>query len=199
LTVLASLGPFVGYLALAGLVAGESLGIPLPGETALIAAALLAAHNQMDLTAVIATAAIAAIVGDNIGYLIGLKGGRRLLEQSGPLHKHRKRLLEHGEPFFARHGAKAVFLGRWFTGLRITAAWLAGINRMHWATFLMWNALGGIAWALSVGVLAYLIGPRAEELFGYVGVGGVVVVLVLVAAIVIWRWRRSRRAPTAGP
>jgi membrane-associated protein len=196
LTVLASLGPIVGYLALAGLVAGESLGIPLPGETALIAAALLAAHNQMNLVLIIAIAAIAAILGDNIGYLIGLKGGRRLLERSGPLHKHRKRLLEHGEPFFARHGAKAVFLGRWFTGLRITAAWLAGINRMHWLTFLMWNALGGIAWAISVGVLAYIIGPQAEALFGYVGVGGVVAVVALLAAILLWRWRRNRRAPT---
>ena len=95
----------------------------------------------------IAIAAIAAIVGDNIGFALGRKLGRRVLLAPGPLLHHRRRVLAVGEPFFDRHGPKAVFLGRWTTGLRITAAWLAGANRMSWTTFLFWNALGGIAWA----------------------------------------------------
>src|SRR5437879_3613656 len=122
----------LGYLVLAGLVGAESTGFPVPGETALITAAILAHHGRFKIELVIAVAAAAAIVGDNIGYLIGRKGGRALLLKHGPLEERRKRFLELGEPFFERHGPKAVFLGRWFAGLRIAAAWLAGINRMHW-------------------------------------------------------------------
>jgi membrane protein DedA with SNARE-associated domain len=180
----------LGYLALAGLVGVESIGVPVPGETALITAGVLARSGQFDITAVIAVAAGAAIIGDNIGYVIGRAGGRRLLEHPGPLEKHRRALLENGEPFFARHGPKAVFLGRWFTGLRIAAAWLAGVNRMHWAVFLFWNALGGIAWATSVGLAAYALGPAAESLIRTVGLVGVAAVVLLAAGAFVWRVRR---------
>ena len=79
-----------------------------------------------------------------------------------------------GEPFFDRHGPKAVFLGRWVTGLRITAAWMAGVTRMSWPTFLFWNALGGIAWATSIGLLAYFVGHSAEKFIHLAGIGGAV-------------------------
>src|SRR5436190_15800367 len=115
--------------------------------------------TALRIEGVIAIAAVAAIIGDNIGYLIGRTGGRRLLERPGFLEVYRRGIIEYGEPFFERHGAKAVFLGRWIGGLRIAAAWLAGINRMHWPTFVFWNALGGIAWATSVGLAAYYLGP----------------------------------------
>jgi membrane-associated protein len=95
-----------------------------------------------------------------------------------------------GEPFFAKHGPKAVFLGRWIGGLRIAASWLAGINRMPWKVFLFWNALGGIAWATSVGLLAYYLGPTAEEIFKYVGVGGVTVAALAVMGFLGWRYLR---------
>src|ERR1700742_1237901 len=94
----------------------------------------------------------------------------------GTSHDNRLTVLELGEPFFAKHGPKAVFLGRWVAGLRITSAWLAGINRMRWPTFLFWNALGGICWAISIALAAYFLGRGAERivtpgLVGTVGAG----------------------------
>jgi undecaprenyl-diphosphatase len=177
----------VGYLILFALVGAESTGVPVPGETALITAAVLAHHGQFDITLVIAIAAAGAIVGDNLGYVIGRTGGRRLLERPGFLEKHRKAVIRHGEPFFAKHGPKAVFLGRWVAGLRIAAAWLAGINHMPWRVFVFWNALGGVAWATSVGLLAYLLGPTVERVFKYVGVAGIGIVVVAVLAFLGWR------------
>jgi membrane-associated protein len=182
----------LGYVALAGLVGAESMGLPVPGETALIASGLLANSGRLNIAVVIAVAAAAAIVGDNVGYAIGRSGGRRLLERPGAFQHHRKQLLVRGEPFFERHGPKAVFLGRWVTGLRIAAAWLAGISRMPWRVFLLWNALGGIAWAITVGLAAYLLGSTAEKLITTAGLAGVG--LVVVAAVGYLAWRRWGRA-----
>jgi membrane protein DedA with SNARE-associated domain len=184
------LPPGLGYLGVFLLVGAESTGVPVPGETALIAAGVLARHGHFNMAVLIPVAAAAAIIGDNIGYLIGRKGGRRLLERPGFLEKHRRRILEEGEPFFAKHGPKAVFLGRWVAGLRIAAAWLAGINRMRWTIFLFWNALGGILWATTVGLLAYLLGPTAERIFKYVGIFGVGAVVLFGGAYLLWRRRR---------
>lgn len=186
----------LGYLILFGLVGAESTGVPVPGETALITAAILGRRGGFEITAVIATAAAAAIIGDNLGYLIGRKGGRRLLEAEGPFRKHRLKVLERGEPFFKRHGPKAVFLGRWVTGLRIAAAWLAGSTQMRWPLFLFWNALGGIAWAVSIGLLAFFVGPAVErfiKIFGVAALG----VAALVALGVFW-WRRRRQHVSDG-
>jgi membrane protein DedA with SNARE-associated domain len=182
----------VGYPALAALVGSESAGLPVPGETALIAAALLARNGQLDIELVIAVAAFAAIVGDNIGYEIGRRGGRRLLEAPGPLLEYRTRVLERGEPFFARHGPKAVFLGRWFALLRIAAAWLAGVNRMHRPTFVFWNAAGGIAWATSVGLAAYLVGRLAETIIRDAGIAAFAAVAI--GAGIVLAWHRRTRA-----
>jgi undecaprenyl-diphosphatase len=185
------------YVALFALVAAESSGAPVPGETALITAGVLASHGDVKIELVIAIAATASIIGDNIGYAIGRTGGRRLLERPGFLEHHRRRVLEHGEPFFAKHGAKAVFLGRWVAGLRIAAAWLAGINRMAWKRFLFWNALGGITWALSVGLLAYWLGPPAEKIFRTAGIAGVGLAVVALCAFGVWRRMRHRRASSS--
>jgi membrane-associated protein len=183
----------VGYAAVFGLIAIETMGIPVPGETALIAAALLAHKGQMDIVPLVALAAAAAILGDNVGFAIGRKGGRRLLMRPGPLHAQRLHVIEIGEPFFARHGPKAVFLGRWVSGLRIASAWLAGINGMSWRLFLPWNALGGILWAASVGFGVYALGQVAEDVFTVVGpVAGGLAVAALVIALVV-RHRRARR------
>ena len=164
----------------------------MPGETALIAAGVLASRGDLQIELVIAAAAVGAVVGDNIGYVVGRTGGRRLLERPGAFERYRRGVLANGEPFFRRHGPKAVFLGRWVAALRIAAACLAGINRMAWPVFLFWNALGGIAWATSVGLLAYLLGPPAEQLFKYVGLAGATLVVALAAGF-LW-WRRSGRA-----
>jgi membrane-associated protein len=183
-----------GYGLLFVLVGMESAGIPLPGETALLSAGVLASQGRLSLPLVIVTAAAAAIVGDNIGYGIGRRGLRRLLQRPGRFAQRRANLLEEGEAFFARNGAKAVFLGRWVTGVRVVIAWLAGAERMPWPQFFLWNALGGIAWAISIGLLAYYIGSATSNIvaaFGYVG--GAVALIALGAYVVARRRRRARR------
>jgi membrane-associated protein len=183
----------VGYAAVFGLIAIETMGIPVPGETALIAAALLAHRGDMDIVTLIAVAAAAAIVGDNIGFAIGRRFGRRLFLARGPMYDQRHRVLELGEPFFAKHGPKAVFLGRWVAGLRIASAWLAGMNKMPWPRFLFWNALGGICWATSIGLGVYIAGHAFEQVLG---VGGIVAAGVVSGALVgvfVWKRMRGRR------
>jgi len=143
---------------------------------------------------VIAFAAMAAIVGDNVGYQLGKHLGRRALVRPGRLQPLRLRMLERSETFFARHGAKAVFLGRWITGLRVWAAWLAGAGSMQWRTFVAWNALGGITWAITVGLTAYLLGNAASTVAERVGEGVAALLVVgAIAAIVIFRHRRRTR------
>ena len=181
----------LGYLFLFVLVAAETSGIPLPGETAMITAGVLAQRGTFSIEFVIVVAATAAIVGDNIGYLIGRTGGRRLLTADGPFERHRLEVLRRGEPFFAKHGPKAVFFGRWITGLRIAASWLAGMNRMEWKTFFFWNALGGICWAISIGLLGYFAGPAVEHLLKYAGFAGGAAVVAVLVAVLVWRRRSS--------
>ena len=181
----------VAYIVVFALVATESSGVPLPGETALIAAGVLASHGRVHIELVIALAALGAIVGDNIGYAIGRTGGRRLLERPGFLEEHRRRVLEEGEPFFKRHGAKAVFLGRWVSGLRIAAAWLAGINRMPWPKFLVWNAVGGVTWVVTVGLAAYYIGHKAESAITALGLVGLLGLVIALVGHGIWTRRLS--------
>ncbi len=183
----------VGYAALALFVGIESAGVPIPGETALIAAGFLAQRGELDIGLVIAVASVSAIVGDNVGYLIGRKGGRALLLKPGPLHRHRLKVIEHGEPFFLKHGAKAVFLGRWVGALRIAAAWLAGANRMPWPVFTFWNALGGVTWATSVGLAAFFLGRAAEPILKEVGLVGAGVVALAVLSVGLIAYRRHRR------
>jgi membrane-associated protein len=191
LAALINVPPNVGYPIVFGLIAIETMGIPVPGETALIAAALLAHDGQLDIVPLIVIASLAAIIGDNIGFAIGRKGGRRAFAAPGPLHEHRLKVLEHGEPFFAKHGPKAVFLGRWVSGLRIASAWLAGINNMRWPTFLFWNALGGIAWATSIALGVYLLGDVAERIITTAGPVALGLSLALIVAVIVWRRRKA--------
>jgi membrane protein DedA with SNARE-associated domain len=181
----------VGYPIVFALIAIETMGIPVPGETALVTAGIVASRGRLEIELVIALAAAAAILGDNVGFAIGRKLGRRLLTAPGPLMHHRRRVIAVGEPFFDRHGPKAVFLGRWITGLRITAAWMAGVTRMSWPTFLFWNALGGIAWATSIGLLAYFVGHSAETIIHVAGLGGAGAVVL--GGVVVWLVLRVRR------
>ncbi|MDQ3890111.1 MAG: DedA family protein [Actinomycetota bacterium] len=185
----------LGYVALAGLVALESMGVPVPGETALIAAGILAQQGHLKIEVVIAVAAGAAIAGDNLGYLLGRKGGRSLLRRAGPLERQRRAVLARGERFFGRYGAAAVFLGRWVTGVRVVVAWLAGADGMHWPKFLVWNALGGIAWAVTVGLTAFLLGAVGAKLIASAGVAAAVAVGLAGAVLFAGaRLRRRRRA-----
>ena len=183
----------LGYPLLAVFVAVESLGVPVPGETAVIFAGLGAASGRLSIVLVIVIASAAAIVGDNVGFAIGRRGGRWLLERPGRFERERRRVLEVGDPFFKRHGGKAVFLGRWIAGLRVWASWLAGASDMHWLVFLAYNAAGGIAWATSVSLAAYYGGKSVEHVFSQIGLYGIPVALVLFVVFVLW-WRHRRRA-----
>jgi membrane protein DedA with SNARE-associated domain len=184
--LLVSYGLVVLFLA----VAIESAGVPIPGETALVSAAVFASQqSHFSIVWVIVVAATGAIVGDNVGYTLGRIGGRRLVERFGPLRKE----LPRGEKFFEKHGGKTVFFGRFIAFLRVTAAWLAGISKMHWAEFFAWNASGGIVWATGVGLVAYYAGKAAADAIGRYGlyVGGALVVVGLVVGVVLWRRHRD--------
>jgi membrane protein DedA with SNARE-associated domain len=190
--ILAALGVstnHVGYALLVLLVGGEAMGLLLPGETALIAAAAIAHGGGLRLSVVIPLAAVAAIVGDNIGYALGRSGARSLLLMAGPLAARRADLLARGEKFFVRYGRKAVFFGRWIPILRVTAAWLAGASRMPWPTFTLWNAAGCISWATSIGLAGYALGAAAAGALTTV----VFVSLTLFAVVTVVRTRRRRR------
>jgi membrane protein DedA with SNARE-associated domain len=182
-----------GLFFLFAIVCLESAGLWLPGETALIAAAVYASKGNLSITAVIAVAAAAAIIGDNIGYWAGREGGRRLLYRYALLRRFAERVLPAGERFFTRHGGKAVFLARFFGGVRVTGAWMAGITRMNWWRFLGWNAAGGIVWAVAVGLIAFFAGKAAADALArygvYAAIAGAILLVLLIAALHVWKRR----------
>ena len=161
----------------------ESFGIPLPGETVLIAFGILASQGHYSIVWVIVVAASGAIVGDNLGYwLIGRLGGRELFERWAFLRRYADRFLPAAERLMTKHGGKVVFFGRFITVLRYTAAWAAGIGRMEWGKFLFWNAAGGICWATAVGLVAYYSGHAAADAiqrYGIYAAGAIVLALAI--------------------
>jgi membrane protein DedA with SNARE-associated domain len=182
-----------GLIALFLIVMLESGGIPLPGETALVAAGVFASSGDLNIAAVIAVAAAAAIIGDNLGYWVGRTGGRRVLERSPRLSRWSARVLPWSEAYFHRHGAKTIFIGRFFSVLRVTAAWMAGVSHMRWWRFFAWNAAGGICWALLVGLVAYFAGHAAADAISRYGLIGGLAIAVLAAAGLLGYHLRKRR------
>lgn len=167
----------------------EAIGIPMPGETALVSAAIYAGStHELGIGWVILVASIGAIVGDNIGYLIGRRVGVPLVARWGRLLGLDEARMKVGQYLFLRHGGKIVFFGRFVAFLRTFAALLAGINRMHWSHFLLMNALGGVSWAALYGGGAYLFGSEIRRVAGPVsGLLLVVALAAVVAAIVFFR------------
>ncbi len=193
LAAIISVSSKLGYV-LPAIIGLESMGIPSPGETALVAAAILASQGKLQIWLVLVIGIGSAILGDNIGYLLGRNLGRDVLEARGPLRAQRRRAIAAGDSFFERHGPKAVFLARWIALVRFAAAWLAGINRMPIRQFFFWNALGGITWGLTFGLAGYYGGHAATHVFATVGIiGGVILVLMLVGGL-IYLSVRERRA-----
>jgi undecaprenyl-diphosphatase len=178
----------LGYPALFALVFAESAGIPVPGETAVLTAGVLAGAGHLALPIVIAVAVTAAVTGDTLGYWLGRRGGRAVLTRRGPFPALRAHALETGERFFARHGAKTVFLGRFVPGVRVVAAVLAGASAMPWPRFAVYNVCGAFAWAAAVAGLASLVGPSVAAAFG-------VAALALAATVALVALLRGRRAP----
>jgi membrane protein DedA with SNARE-associated domain len=166
-----------GLLAVFAFVGIESLGIPLPGETMLVTAAVYAgATGKLSIELVLLCSMAGAIIGDNIGFMIGRKGGLRLLRRYGRYVRIDERRIKLGRYLFLRHGGKVVFFGRFITVLRYTAAWVAGIAGMPWRKFLFWNAAGGICWATLVGLVSYYAGGAAADAIQRYGIYAAVVV-----------------------
>jgi membrane protein DedA with SNARE-associated domain len=161
----------------------ESFGVPLPGETALIAFGVLASEGHYPIVSVIAIAATAAIIGDNLGYwLLGRVGGRALFRRWGWLRRYSDRVLPRAERLMARHGGKTVFFGRFVAVLRVATAAVAGLAHMPWWRFFFWNATGGIVWATTVSLVAYYGGRAAADAiarYGLYAAGGIVVALIV--------------------
>jgi membrane protein DedA with SNARE-associated domain len=161
----------------------ESFGIPVPGETALIAFAVLASQGHYSIPEVIALATAAAIIGDNLGYwIVGRWGGRALFRRWRWLNQYADRVLPPAERIMQRHGGKTVFFGRFITVLRFTAAWVAGLAHMEWWRFLFWNAFGGIVWATCVGLIAYYAGQSAADAITRYGLYAAAVITVVTVA-----------------
>jgi membrane protein DedA with SNARE-associated domain len=159
----------------------ESFGVPLPGETALIFFGVLASQGDYKIVWVIAVAAGAAIVGDSLGYwLIGRLGGRALFRRNRWLRRWADSVLPRAERIMQRHGGKTVFFGRFVAILRFTAAWLAGLGRMPWGIFVLWNGAGGIVWATAVGLVSYYGGKAAADAITHYGIYAAVGAVVLV-------------------
>jgi membrane protein DedA with SNARE-associated domain len=182
----------LGYLALFLIVGGESAGLPIPGETSILLGGALSADGGLELPLVWLFAAMGAIVGDNIGYLFGRHFLRRVITGSGRFAHRMERSVERSEVYFRRHGGKTVFFGRWLPVLRVTAAWMAGASHMEWRRFAVFNALGGIGWAISISTLGYVAGKSADSVVGVLGI--LALVVVTLALISHWWFRRLGRS-----
>ncbi len=196
----------LGYPAVTLFVMIESSGIPFPGETMLLLASFFAATTQqLAIPIVIACAALGAIIGDNLGYLAGRTGGRALALRYGKYIFLKPHHLDYAEKFFEKHGDKTVFFGRFVAILRAWAAFLAGVNHMPWRKFLIFNAAGGILWAIIYGTLGYVAGRFFHDNFtavehiartlGWIGAG--IVVAAIIAVFVLLRLRRHKRLQAA--
>ena len=186
-----------GYWVVLAAVMIETMGVPFPGETALLAAAIYAGTGRpLAIELIILAAAAGAILGDNFGYMVGRYGGYPLVRRVLRTFRVNESALDGGQAYFARHGDKTVFIGRFFAILRVTVAFLAGVNRMPWRRFLVWNALGGIVWATVYGLLGYILGRNLSLLnavLNVIGVGGTILLAAAIAGAVIF-WVARRRA-----
>jgi membrane protein DedA with SNARE-associated domain len=190
-----------GYPAVAFFVMIECMGVPIPGETMLLLASFYAASDpQLQIVPVILCASVGAILGDNIGYYVGRTGGRAFVARFGRFFFVKMEHLDIAERFFNRHGAKTVFFGRFISILRIFSAFLAGMNRMPWRTFMLYNGLGGIIWSTYVGLLGYIAGhyfhqhfDQVEGLARTIGwLGFAMVALFIIVAIVFVKRRIAK-------
>ncbi len=170
----------------------ENTGLPVPGETVLLAGSALAQRGALSLPLVVATAIAGAILGDNLGFFIGRRGGRRLAERYGAQVGLTRARLEEFDRFFDRHGPKTVFLARFITGLRVVGALLAGGSGLSWRTFLFYNASGAVVWCSAVAAAGYALGRSWGVLEAWIGRLGLIGLLVGGGLIVTWFVRDQR-------
>ncbi|HYY09696.1 MAG TPA: DedA family protein [Kineosporiaceae bacterium] len=193
--------PALVYLLVALLVFGEAAvfaGFVLPGETAVVLGGVIAARQGIDLRLLVVLVVVSAVAGDSVGYEVGRHFGDRVLRW-GPLQRHEER-LDRARAFLRERGAFAVFLGRWTAFLRAVMPGLAGVSRMPYRRFLLWNAIGGVVWGVTFCLVGYLAGNSYEAVERRIGVGGFVATVVLVVAVlVVLHLRRHRAEPGPSP
>jgi membrane protein DedA with SNARE-associated domain len=179
-------GPGIDYIGVLVASAASWVGLPGPGEAALIAAGISAAHHHLDLSSIIAVAWIGATAGGTAGWIVGRRAGRGVVTAAGPLRALRLALTERGDRFYARYGMVAVLF---------TPSWIAGIHNMRWSRFVPVNVVSALVWAIAVGLGAYALGPSITEIAGDVGLAGGLLVgaAIAIAAVVVLR-RRLRRS-----
>lgn len=182
-----------GYWAVAVALLLENAGVPAPGETILLLASFLAySQRELQLSWIIVVGTIAATLGDNLGFGLGYYGGRPLLERYQSVFRIKRKTLTQGESLFARFGAVTVFFARFIFGMRIITGPLAGVLRMPWRKFLVFNFLGAVLWVTTVSSAGYFFGLHWERLqrdVRWFDLGAAVLVLMAVALL----WGRSRR------
>ena len=179
-----------GYLLILFGVMLESTGVPLPGETILIASGILVQRGHLDLGDVIFFGILGAVLGDQIGYWIGREGGRPFILRWGRYVFISPERLARAEAFFERHGGKAVFLARFFSGLRVFGALVAGMSRMRWGTFILYNALGGAVWATAVVLVGYFLGSSIGLVERWLGRTTLVLGILAFLAVVLYLFYR---------
>jgi membrane protein DedA with SNARE-associated domain len=184
-----------GYWTVAIALLLENAGLPVPGETILLTASFLAfSEHRLHLPSIIAVGVLAATIGDNIGFLIGHFGGRPLLTKYGKYIFIRPQTIEHGEKLFARYGAGVVFVARFIAGLRVIAGPLAGVLRLHWRKFALFNFLGALLWVSVISGVGYLFGRHWEKLVEIMkNVNVIVFVAAGIVVAILW-WQRRRKA-----
>jgi membrane protein DedA with SNARE-associated domain/membrane-associated phospholipid phosphatase len=190
-----------GYLVVFFGVMLESTGVPLPGETILLASGFLAQQGHLDVGDAIVFGILGAVVGDQIGYWTGREGGRPFVLRWGRYVFISNERLERAEAFFARHGGKAVFLARFFAGFRVFGALVAGISRMRWRTFFLYNALGGAIWATAVVLVGYFLNSSrglVERWLGRATLALAVLAAVAVGFYLAYRWVAAHRSLLVG-
>jgi len=181
-----------GYWAVAAALLLENAGLPIPGETVLLLASFLAySQHELHLPYVILVGICAATLGDNLGYALGHYGGRPLLERYGSFFRVPHRVIPRGERLFQRYGAAAILFARFVFGMRVIAGPLAGVLRMHWKKFAIFNLLGAALWVTIIAGAGYLFGRHWRLLMRYIGDANLVIVIV-VLLIVLFVWWRQR-------
>lgn len=206
--VFADLAPVLdqhGYLAVAGFILLEDLGVPVPGETILIAAAVYAGAGQLNVIAVGLIAVAAAVLGDNIGYALGRTGGRSLVLRFGRYVLLTEKRLDGAQAWFTDHGGKVVVIARFVEGLRQANGWIAGITSMRWLTFLLFNAIGAVLWVGVWLTIGYVSGSHIGAVYStitryivYIVIGVAVLILALIVRHVVRR-RRERATGSDAP
>ncbi|GLY06005.1 MULTISPECIES: DedA family protein [Actinoplanes] len=188
-----------GYLAIGGVIVVESFGVPAPGQTIMVAAAIYAGYGRMDIWLVALISFLTAVIGDNIGYWIGLRGGRKAVHRWGKYIFITPKRLEQAEQFFARRGNRIIVVARFIDGLRQLNGVIAGITKMPWKTFTLYNAIGAALWVGFWTTVAYQLGANIVTLMEHAHRYRWIAIGVVVAAVAIYvtfhvRHVRRRRA-----